>query len=113
MQELCGPVDPGSGYGTGWPQLGQAARTDNLYVVDALARILHTLRGGKSAGHPRSAVATAADPPDYVQLSYGRRRARCRRTATGTAGRSWAGGPSPAAVAHIKATLAAGPPPSK
>ena len=110
-EQLCGPVDPGSGYGTGWPQLGQNADGKNLYVVDALADILHTLEGGKSAGHPRSAVATAADPPDYVQLSYEQTAGPVQADGYGHGWPQLGGRSITDAVAHIKATLAAGPPP--
>jgi hypothetical protein len=110
-EQLCGPVDPGSGYGTGWAQLGTNAAGQNLYVVDALSDILHLLEHGKSGGHPRSAVATAADPPDYMQLGYEQLAGPVKDDGYGHGWPQLGGRTITDAVAHIKNTLAGEPPP--
>ena len=105
-EQLCGPVDPATGYGTGWPQLGTNAAGQNLYVVDALSDILHLLEQGKTSDHQRTAAkTTTADGLDYVGLSYDQLAGT--RTSDGY-GHGWPqlGGRSVTdAVAHIKNVL--------
>jgi hypothetical protein len=44
-EELCGPIDPTTGYGGGWPQLGQNKEGNNFSLVDAVARLQTTVDG--------------------------------------------------------------------
>jgi hypothetical protein len=69
-EQLCGPVDPATGYGTGWPQLGQNEAGQNLYVVDALADILHLLEHGRSSDKPHTAGTDTDQVIDYPELTY-------------------------------------------
>jgi predicted chitinase len=69
-EQLCGPVDPNTGYGTGWPQLGQNAAGQNLYVVDALSDILHLLESGRTAEKTHAAGTNTDQPLDYPELTY-------------------------------------------
>jgi len=46
-EQLCGPIDPKTGYGRGWPQLGQNEKGDDLYLFEAVARLLKTVDGRK------------------------------------------------------------------
>lgn len=110
-EQLCGPVDPGTGYGTGWPQLGQNEQGQNLYVVDALSDILHLLEKGKADKHPRSAVATAADPPNYVQLEYEQEAGPVKEDGYGHGWPQLGGRSITDAVAHIKNVLQSSEPP--
>jgi hypothetical protein len=110
-EQLCGPIDPATGYGTGWAQLGTNETGQNLYVVDALSDILHLLEKGKAGGHPRSAVATAADPPDYMQLGYEQLAGPVKDDGYGHGWPQLGGRTITDAVAHIKNTLAGEPPP--
>jgi hypothetical protein len=108
-EQLCGPVGP-NGYGTGWPQLGQNEVGDNLYLVDAVSDILHTLEGGKAGAHPRSSVATAADPPNYVQLGYEQTAGPVKEDGYGHGWPQLGGRSLTDAVAHIKNVLQGSPP---
>jgi hypothetical protein len=73
-EQLCGPIDPSTGYGTGWAQLGQNDKGNNLYLVDAVARLLKTGDGRKKVqavtvlpktgdGPKKPAPATAKKTP--------------------------------------------------
>jgi predicted chitinase len=106
-EQLCGPIGD-NGYGTGWPQLGQNENGDDLYVVDALSDILHMLEKGKTGDHPRSAVATAADPPNYVQLEYEQLAGPVKEDGFGHGWPQLGGRTITDAVAHIKDVLGAG-----
>jgi predicted chitinase len=109
-EQLCGPIGD-NGYGTGWEQLGQNENGENLYVVDALSDILHLLEKGRSGDHPRSAVATAADPPLYDQLTYEQLAGPVKEDELGHGWPQLGGRTITDAIAHIKATLAGEPPP--
>ena len=67
-EQLCGPVGE-NGYGTGWPQLGQNAAGQNLYVVDALAAIRDMVQKVPHTAPPGGVAAAAADL-DYLKLEY-------------------------------------------
>lgn len=41
-EQLCGTIDPSTGYGAGWPQLGKNPDGSNRYLTDAVAAILQT-----------------------------------------------------------------------
>jgi len=109
-EQLCGAIDPATGYGTGWPQLGTNDAGQNLYVVDALSDILHLLEQGKTGDHQRTAAKTAADDGlDYVGLSYDQLAGA--RTSDGY-GHGWpqlGGRTVTDAVAHIKNVLSEQP----
>jgi hypothetical protein len=106
-EQFCGPVDPNTGYGMGWPQLGQNSMGNNLYLVDALADVLHLLEGGEVQDHNHLAVEfTGADDIDYDQLAYEQQ--------VGVNGTGWpqlGGRTITDAVAHIKAVLGGTTPP--
>jgi putative chitinase len=68
-EQLCGPIDPNTGYGTGWAQLGQSEHGENLYLVDALGRTIAALGEVEAPtieAHPGKAPRT---PQDYGALS--------------------------------------------
>jgi len=67
-EQLCGPVDPETGYGTGWPQNGQNAAGQNLYLVDLLAEVLKLV--DQDAPGDEEADAQAYNVPNYSQCSY-------------------------------------------
>jgi hypothetical protein len=103
-EQLCGPVDPDTGYGTGWPQNGQNEAGQNLYLVDLLAQVL-TLVDPDAPGDS-DAVAQAYDAPHYDKLNFDQ--------LAGPEGTGWPqlGGRSVNdAIVHIKETLTAGEPP--
>jgi hypothetical protein len=66
-EQLCGPIDPATGYGTGWPQLGQNADGTNKYAVDALAEILSAVSAETQTQSTEPAHHAAA--PDYEGLT--------------------------------------------
>jgi hypothetical protein len=73
-EQLCGPINPNTGYGGGWPQLGQNEKGDNLCLVDAVARLAKTgdrrkkvqavTVRAKTGGEPKKRVATTRTTPD-------------------------------------------------
>jgi predicted chitinase len=110
-EQKCGPIDPATGSGTGWPQLGQNELGQNLWLVDALSEVLHLLEQGKARPHARKTAGKPKTAPDYALLNY--EQSAGPITADGL-GRGWAqlGGRSITdAVAHIKNTLSGGAPP--
>jgi hypothetical protein len=48
-EQLCGPIDPTTGHGGGWPQLGQDGQGNNPYLVDAVASLVKTVDELKKA----------------------------------------------------------------
>lgn len=101
-EQLCGPIDPATGYGTGWPQLGTNTAGQNLYVVDALGDILHLLEHGRTSDHPHEAAAATSEL-NYADLTNDQ--------LVGPEGTGWAqlGGRTVTdAVAHIKNVISEG-----
>jgi hypothetical protein len=68
-EQMCGPRDPATGYGTGWAQLGQNAAGQNLYMVDALGAVKKLVEGRPVTSGTRSERA-ARELPDYLKLDY-------------------------------------------
>jgi hypothetical protein len=64
-EQLCGPVDPATGYGTGWPQLGQNEAGQNLYVIDAVSKIVAMVDG-----EPEPGLASRPDVAPRAELDY-------------------------------------------
>jgi hypothetical protein len=63
-EQLCGLVDPATGYGAGWPQNGQNEHGQNLYTVDVLGRIIADLDGKRYPAikaHPSRAPRSGHD----------------------------------------------------
>lgn len=104
-EQLCGPVDPATGYGTGWPQLGQNAEGLNLYLVDALAAVRSLVQQTvQPAGLSIEASSLTAE--DYAKLEW--------EQLAGVDGHGWPqlGGLSITdCVAEIKRVLEGGTPP--
>jgi hypothetical protein len=67
-EQLCGPIDPETGYGTGWPQNGQNEAGQNLYLVDLLAEVLALV--DPDAPGDTEADAQAYNVPDYSQCNF-------------------------------------------
>jgi hypothetical protein len=65
-EQLCGPVDPNTGYGTGWPQNGQNAEGQNLYAVDALAAVIADLN---PSGVLDAVESHWSSVPDYAGMT--------------------------------------------
>ncbi|HEY1412183.1 MAG TPA: hypothetical protein VGF36_08580, partial [Rhodopila sp.] len=100
-EQLCGPIDPATGYGTGWPQLGTNSAGQNLYMVDALGDILHLLEGGRISDHSHRAARTVNT---YQTMTY----EQLAGPITDGYGHGWPqlGGRSVTdAVAHVKNVL--------
>jgi predicted chitinase len=110
-EQLCGPVDPATGYGTGWAQLGTNTQGQNLYLVDAVSDILHLLEGGKTSPHWRAEYAAGRTTPDYVKLEYEQEAGLVGEDGFGHGWAQLGGRTLTDAVAHIKNVLAAGEPP--
>jgi putative chitinase len=68
-EQLCGPINPATGYGSGWPQLGQNEHGQNLYYVDALGRTLAMLEGEPFTDIQAQPTAAPRNPLDYSALS--------------------------------------------
>jgi hypothetical protein len=110
-EQKCGPIDPATGYGTGWPQLGVNEQGQNLYLVDALSDILHLLEQGKSSVHWRAEYAAPKTPLDYAKLDYEQNAGPVGEDGYGHGWPQLGGRSITDAVAHIKNTLAGGEPP--
>jgi hypothetical protein len=110
-EQLCGPVDPATGYGTGWAQLGTNTQGQNLYVIDAVSDILHLLEGGKTSPHWRAEYAAGKTSPDYVKLEYEQEAGAVGEDGHGHGWPQLGGRSLTDAVAHIKNVLAGEPPP--
>jgi hypothetical protein len=110
-EQLCGPIDPATGYGTGWAQLGTNTQGQNLYVIDAVSDILHYLEGGKTSPHWRAEYAAGKTAPDYVKLEYEQEAGAVAEDGYGHGWPQLGGRSLTDAVAHIKNVLAGEPPP--
>ena len=105
-EQLCGPIDPNTGYGTGWPQLGQNDAGQNLYVVDALSDILHLLEGGTLT---EQVYTSPASIPDYTTLTYEQLAGTLTDDGYGHGWPQLGGRSVTDAVAHIKNVLSGQP----
>jgi predicted chitinase len=68
-EQLCGPIDPATGFGTGWAQLGQNEHGQNLYYVDALARNLAELEGRQAPVLDAYQAVSTRSTLDYGALA--------------------------------------------
>jgi hypothetical protein len=68
-EQLCGPIDPHTGFGTGWPQLGQNEHGQNLYYVDALSRTMTDLEGTQAYALEAHPTIAPRSPQDYGALA--------------------------------------------
>jgi hypothetical protein len=110
-EQLCGPIDPNTGYGTGWAQLGQNSAGQNLYVVDALGQIVAHVDGSEE---PTSETRSGAAPraaQDYSALTLDQLAGPVGSDAQRHGWPQLGGRSVTDAVAHIKETLKAGEPP--
>ena len=105
-EQLCGPIDPNTGYGTGWPQLGHNDAGQNLYVVDALSDILHLLEGGTLT---EQVYTSPASIPDYTTLTYEQLAGTLTDDGYGHGWPQLGGRSVTDAVAHIKNVLSGQP----
>jgi len=105
-EQLCGPIDPNTGYGTGWAQLGQNDAGQNLYVVDALSDILHLLESGTLA---EQVYTSPASVPDYTKLTYEQLAGAVGEDGYGHGWPQLGGRTVTDAVAHIKNVLSEQP----
>jgi hypothetical protein len=110
-EQLCGIIDPASGYGTGWPQLGINEQGQNLYVVDAVSDILHLLEGGKKSLHWRAEYAMQFSTKDYAKLEYEQEAGIVGEDGYGHGWPQLGGRTLTDAIAHIKNVLSSSEPP--
>ena len=110
-EQLCGPVNVETGYGTGWPQLGTNEHGQYLYVVDAVGKILAMVENREAPAieeQPSVGPQTALDYPALTldQLAGPKGQDGVRHGWEQLGNRTLTD-----AIAHIKATLEGGEPP--